>query len=104
MKTHLILREKALKNFGDKETFNKAVQKIEEEFCMLSMQPIDFYIKLYNLSLTNKKVIREDKTIFENIKFPEPKEIDWSKYIEPKKEVLVTINGGITITNLESLE
>ena len=55
MKTHLILREKALKNFGDKETFNKAVQKIEKEFCMLSMQPIDFYAKLYNLSLTNKK-------------------------------------------------
>ncbi len=46
----------------------------------------------------------EDKTIFKNIKFPEIKEIDWSKYIEPKKVVLVTINGGITITNLVSLK
>ena len=46
----------------------------------------------------------KDKTTFKNIKFPESKEIDWSKFIEPKKVVLVTINGGITITNLDNLK
>ena len=51
MQTHLVLRQKALKNFGNKEDFYKAIQKIQREFCVLSMQPIDFYTKLYNLSL-----------------------------------------------------
>ena len=51
METHLILREKALKNFGSKEEFNKAILEIEQTNDVLSMQPIDFYIKLYNLSL-----------------------------------------------------
>lgn len=43
------------------------------------------------------------KATFKNIKFPEPKQIDYSKYIEPKKVVLVTTNAGITIANLVNL-
>ena len=54
MKTHLILREKALENFGNKEKFNKAILEIEQTNDVLTMKPIDFYTKLYNLSLTNK--------------------------------------------------
>jgi len=55
MNTHLILRQKALKNFGNKEDFNKAILEIEQTNNVLTMKPIDFYAKLYNLSLTNKK-------------------------------------------------
>ena len=33
------------------------------------------------------------------IKFPEPKKIDYSKYIEPKKSILITKNN-ITISIL----
>jgi len=36
--------------------------------------------------------------------FPEPKPIDWNKFIEPKKVVLVKINSKITVTNLISIE
>jgi hypothetical protein len=31
-----------------------------------------------------------------NVKFPEPKPIDWTKYIEPKNVILVTKNGLTT--------
>lgn len=51
MNTHLILRQKALENFGNKDNFNKAVKVIEKTNDILNMKPIDFYTKLYNLSL-----------------------------------------------------
>ena len=51
MKTHLVLRQKALENFGNKEAFNKAMLEIEKTNDILTMHPIDFYTKLYNLSL-----------------------------------------------------
>jgi len=34
------------------------------------------------------------------IKFPEPKKIDYTKYIEPKKQIFVTIATGATIAIL----
>jgi hypothetical protein len=30
------------------------------------------------------------------IKFPQPKQIDYKKYIQPKKQVFVTVNGITT--------
>lgn len=51
MKAHLVLREKALKNFGNKEEFNKAMLLIEQTNDILSLEPLEFYTKLYNLSL-----------------------------------------------------
>lgn len=56
MKAHLILREKAFENFGkDKSKMNKAMLEIESTNDILTMKPIDFYTKLYNLSLNNLK-------------------------------------------------
>lgn len=55
MNTHLILRQKALNNFGNKEEFNKAIKVIEETHDILNLKPIDFYTKLYNLSLNQTK-------------------------------------------------
>lgn len=37
-----------------------------------------------------------------NIKFPEPKKIDYTKYIEPKKQIFVTVATGATIAILTS--
>jgi hypothetical protein len=34
------------------------------------------------------------------IKFPEPKKIDYTKYIEPKKQIFVTVATGATIAIL----
>jgi hypothetical protein len=34
------------------------------------------------------------------IKFPEPKKIDYTKYIEPKKQIFVTVATGATISIL----
>jgi hypothetical protein len=36
------------------------------------------------------------------IKFPKPKKIDYTKYIEPKKQIFVTKNG-ITIAILTTI-
>jgi hypothetical protein len=36
------------------------------------------------------------------IKFPKPKKIDYTKYIEPKKQIFVTKNG-ITTTILTNI-
>lgn len=43
--------------------------------------------------LNNKKIM----------KFPTPKKIDYTKYIEPKKQILVTING-VTTAELVTIE
>lgn len=43
------------------------------------------------------------KSTFKNIKFPKPKEINWSKYIEPKKVVFVTTKEGITTQHLKRI-
>ena len=32
----------------------------------------------------------------DSIQFPEPKKIDYTKFIEPKKQILVTENGMTT--------
>lgn len=34
------------------------------------------------------------------VKFPEPKKIDYTKYIEPKKQVFVDVPGGGAIAVL----
>lgn len=34
------------------------------------------------------------------IKFPEPKKIDYTKYIEPKKQIFVKVATGATIAIL----
>ena len=31
---------------------------------------------------------------YNTIKFPEPKKIDYSKYIQPKKQILINTNKG----------
>lgn len=38
--------------------------------------------------------------MYSTIKFPEPKKIDYTKYIEPKKQIFVTVAIGATIAIL----
>ena len=37
------------------------------------------------------------------IKFPKPKKIDYNKYIEPKKQIFVTLKTGVKIAILTNI-
>lgn len=45
--------------------------------------------------------MKNQKITFDGtVKFPEPKQIDWRKYIQPMKQDFITTKSGAKISNM----
>jgi len=66
-------------------------------------------LNIFKTETINQKILlwkrqKKPENIVPKNLFPEPNPIDWNRFVEPKKVVLVKINSVITVTNLVSLK